>query len=81
MLELTNEQRQAIREHPGRPVRVVDPQSKEAFVLVPEAVFEKLREGFYDDSPWTDEEMDLLLQEDADALGWEGMDAYQDDKP
>ena len=32
----------------------------------------------YDDSAWTDEEMDLLAAEDADTLGWEGMEAYQD---
>lgn len=32
----------------------------------------------YDDSPWTDEEMDMLAAEDADYLGWEGMEAYQD---
>jgi hypothetical protein len=41
-------------------------------------LFERLRGLLYDDSPWTDEEMDLLATEDADALGWEGMEAYQD---
>ena len=30
-------------------------------------------------SPWTDEEMDLLATADADSLGWEGMEAYQED--
>jgi hypothetical protein len=42
-------------------------------------VFERLRGLLYDDSSWSDEEMDLLAAEDADALGWEGMEAYQDD--
>ncbi len=55
MLELTKEQQQAIRERPGQPVRVVDPQSKQAFFLVPEELFAKLREGYYDDGPWTEE--------------------------
>ena len=32
-----------------------------------------------DDSPWSDEEMDMLAAEDADRLGWDGMDVYQDD--
>lgn len=32
----------------------------------------------YDASPWIDEEMDQLAAESADALGWEGTDAYQD---
>jgi hypothetical protein len=36
---------------------------------------------FYDDSPWTDEEMNLLAAEDANTLGWEGMEAYQDETP
>ncbi|HEV3236151.1 MAG TPA: hypothetical protein VGZ25_04140 [Gemmataceae bacterium] len=40
-------------------------------------VFERMRALAYDDSPWSDEEMDLLANEDADALGWEGMEAYQ----
>lgn len=38
----------------------------------------ELTKNDYDDSPWMDEEMDLLAAEDADALGWEGMEAYQD---
>lgn len=39
--------------------------------------FERLRGLLCDDSPGTDEEMDMLAAEDADALGWDGMDAYQ----
>jgi hypothetical protein len=33
----------------------------------------------YDDSPWMDEERDALRCEALDELGWEGMEAYQDD--
>jgi hypothetical protein len=33
----------------------------------------------YDASPWTDEEMDLLAAENAEALGWEGMETYEDE--
>jgi len=47
-------------------------------VLVRADVYERLRGPSYDDSPWTDEEMDLLAAEDADSLGWEDMDVYQD---
>jgi hypothetical protein len=35
----------------------------------------------YDDSQWTDEERDALRAEAVDSLGWEGMEAYQDDGP
>jgi hypothetical protein len=38
----------------------------------------ELTESPYDDTPWTDEEMDLLAAEQADSLGWEGMEMYQD---
>ena len=50
-------------------------------MIVRADVFEKLRDLAYDDSPWSDEEMDLLAAERADALGWEGMETYQDDQP
>jgi hypothetical protein len=33
----------------------------------------------YDDSPWTEEERDAIRSEALDELGWEGMEAYQDD--
>ena len=49
-------------------------------VVVRADVFARLKESLYDDSPWTDEEMDLLAAENADFLGWEGMDAYQDEQ-
>lgn len=81
MVELTAEQKQALDAHPGRPVRVVDRHSQQSFVLLTEAMYEKLKAGAYDDSPWTDEEMALLAQEDADRLGWDGMEVYQDDQP
>jgi hypothetical protein len=35
----------------------------------------------YDARPWTDEERDLLRAEAVEALGWEGMEAYQDHQP
>ena len=41
-------------------------------------LFKQMQGLQYDDSPWTDEEMDLLAAENADALGWEGMEVYQD---
>jgi hypothetical protein len=34
----------------------------------------------YDDSPWTDEESEALRSEALDDLGWEGMEACQDDE-
>lgn len=74
MFELTDEQRRELSE--PEPT-AVDPQTKEAYVLVPREIYERVKDKRYDDSPWTDEEMDLLAAEAADLLGWEGMDGYQ----
>jgi hypothetical protein len=75
MIELTEQQRQQLQ---GAETAVIDPQTREAYVLVRKEVYEQLKESLYDASPWTDEEMDLLAAADADALGWEGMEAYQE---
>jgi hypothetical protein len=73
-MHLTEEQLTAARG--GESVRLTEAGTE--LVLLRADVFERLRNLVYDDSPWTDEEMDLLAAEDADPLGWEGMDAYQD---
>ncbi len=81
MIELTEELRQALYEQPGEPLCLIDPLTQETFVLLRAADYARLKEEEYDSGPWTDEEMDLLAAEDADALGWEGMEMYQDQEP
>jgi hypothetical protein len=61
MIELTEQQRQAVQEHPHQPLQMVDPATQQAFVLIPRDLYENLTE--YDDSPWTEEERDLLAAE------------------
>jgi len=73
-MQLTNEQLDAIRK--GESVRLNEAGTD--VVILRADVFERMQGLLYDDSPWTDEEMDLLAAEDADTLGWEGMEAYQD---
>ena len=73
-MRLTIEQMEAVRS--GESVRLNEGGTD--LVVLRADMFERLRSLVYDDSPWTDEEMDLLAAEDADALGWEGMEAYQD---
>ena len=60
MIELTPQQRHELIE--PEPV-ANNPETKETYVLVRKEVYERLRELLYDDSPWTDEEMDLLAAE------------------
>jgi hypothetical protein len=66
MIELTEQQRQALREHSGEPLRLMDPTTQQTFVLIPQEVYERLKP--YDDSPWTAEEMDLLAAEAGEML-------------
>jgi hypothetical protein len=61
MIELTEEQRQAVHEHPGQPLPMMDPATHEKFMLIPNELYENLMQ--YDDGPWTDEERDLLAVE------------------
>ena len=61
MIELTDEQRRELDQ--PEPVYVHDPKTNESYVLVRAEVYERLKERLYDDSPWTDEEMDLLAAE------------------
>lgn len=61
MIELTEQQRQALQEHGGQPLSMTDPAIHQTFVLIPRELYETLIE--YDDSPWTDDEMDALAAE------------------
>jgi hypothetical protein len=81
MIELSDEQQRAVKLQPGQALRLVAPETRQAFVLLPADMYERLSQAAYDANSWSDEEMDLLAAEDADRLGWEGMEAYQDQKP
>jgi hypothetical protein len=76
MIELTERQRQAIQEHQGGPVELTDPATKETFVLIRRELYERLAD--YDDSPWTDEEMDALAWEAGKHAGWDDMGEYDE---
>lgn len=89
MIELTEQQAQALL-YSKKPLRLVNPQTRETFVLLGVAEYARLTgdqtecnsgrgQGEYDDSPWTDEERDLLRAEAIETLGWEGMQAYQEE--
>jgi hypothetical protein len=60
---------------------VVNPRTRESFVLLRQEEYERLTRNAYDDSSWTNEERDFLRVEALESLGWEGMEAYQDDTP
>jgi hypothetical protein len=66
MIELTPEQRQALVAEQAP--RLIDPETCKRYVLVSEEVYERMKELLYEDSPWTDEEMDLLAEEAGELL-------------
>ena len=75
MLELSQDQKTALRDAGSEPVRITDADSHREFVLLDAAVYDRLQE-IYDDSPWTEEEMELLAWEAGKSIGWEEMDEY-----
>jgi len=78
VIELTEQQMQALEDPSATPPHVVHPRSKETFVLLRVAEYELLKEDQYDDSPWTSEERHALAWEAGKHAGWEDMDEYDD---
>jgi hypothetical protein len=79
-IELTREQLQAAE---GSPLRVTDPETSREYFVVDKATYERLQELGYDDSPWTDDEMDALAWEAGKHAGWDDprMDECNDYDP
>ncbi len=73
MIELTEQQVQAL-EHTDAPPRVLNPRTKEAFVLLRIEEYERLKEDEYDDSPWTREELQALAWERVKREDWDEYD-------
>jgi hypothetical protein len=78
MIELTDEQIEAVEQPAGKPMTLVNPRTNEAFVLLRIEEYERLKQGEYDDSPWTREELHALAWEAGKQAGWEDMDEYDD---
>ena len=77
MIELTEQQLQALEHTDYPPPRVVNPRTQEAFVLLRVDEYERLKDDEYDDSPWTREELQALAWERVKDEDW---DEY-DDRP
>jgi hypothetical protein len=73
-MQLTQDQLETVRS--GRAVRLTELGTE--LIVLRADVFANLQALMYDDSGWTDSDMAILAAEDADQLGWEGMEDYQD---
>ena len=78
MIELTKQQANALESTDKTPLRLVNPQTKETYVLLPIEEYERRKEDEYDDTPWTNEELQALAWEAGKYGGWEEMDEYDD---
>ena len=74
MIELTEQQTQALEHTDVVPALVVNPRSKETFILLRIDEFERLKEVEYDDSPWTREELQALAWERVKHEDWDEYD-------
>jgi hypothetical protein len=77
VIELTEQQSNALEHAADAPPRVVDPRTHETFVLLRTAEYEKLLDE-YDDSPWTREEMLAMAWHVGKSHGWEEDTDYDD---
>ena len=74
MIELTEQQVQALEHPETTPPRVVNPRTKETFVLLRIEEYKRLMEEEYDDSPWTREELQALAWERLKHEDWDEYD-------
>jgi hypothetical protein len=74
MIEMTEQQMQAIEKPDVIPPRIVNPRTKETFVLLRVDEYERLKEEEYDDSPWAREELEALAWERVKHEDWDEYD-------
>lgn len=74
MIELTEQQVIALDTPQGDPPRVVNPRTKQTFVLLCADEYERLKEHEYDDSPWSRGELEALAWQAGEQSEWEEYD-------
>lgn len=74
MIELTEQQAAALEHTDDAPARVVNPRTRETFVLLPAHEYARLTGDEYDDSPWTREELEALAWERLQHEDWSEYD-------
>jgi hypothetical protein len=78
MVELTEQQVDALSFPGTLPARIVNPRTKETFVLLPVDEYQRLKDDEYDDRPWTREELHALAWETVKHTEPEDFDEYDD---
>ena len=80
MIELNDEQRQAVSEYPDEPLRLMDATTQQAYVLVQAEVYDRLKGLLYEDGEYPTSESYPLVDEVLAKEGWDDpiMDVYDD---
>lgn len=74
MIELTEQQAEALEQPDAAPTRVLNPRTRETFVLLRADEYMRLTGGEYDDSPWTREELQALAWQRVQHEDWDEYD-------
>jgi hypothetical protein len=78
MLELNEPLQQALDARPDEPIRLIDPRTREVYVLLRADAYERLKGALYDDSEIDIRDAYPLMDEVAGKQGWNDpeMDSY-----
>jgi hypothetical protein len=77
-MELTEQQQHALDSRDEDPPRIIDPRTKDCYVLVRADVFDRLKAMLYDDEALSDDEKRRQLAASGERAGWADpeMDVY-----
>ena len=78
MIELTEKQIQALESAEASPPQIMNPRTRETFVLLSVDEYTRLKEDEYDDSPWSREEIQALAWDVVKHAQSDDMDEYDD---
>ncbi len=83
MITLSEELREAVKNSKHNFVRLVDPETKAEYVVLPAETYAQMQVIQYDDSPLTLEEKQTLLVQAGLRAGWDDpeMDVYNELDP
>ncbi len=74
MIELTDQQAEALEFPTDAPKLILNPRTQETFVLLRAEEYARLMGDVYDDSPWTREELQALAWERVQHEDWDEYD-------
>jgi hypothetical protein len=77
IIELTEEQVRALSVPHSGPPQLLNPRTKEAFVLLHVDEYRQLTSAQYDDSPWTRDELQAVAAATAERAGWDAQTHHQ----